>query len=308
MPRLLQRVYQCKIVSARSTFEPFAPSTGPFEWKLLAFHMAAEVLFGARFPKPVVRVMKPRQIVVLDKRCELDESHGGDDVFDNDDSSDTLSEEVDRLREVSIDHSSNSEEATDKAENCIIQFSQDCLKFGGDELRTKGVSLTTSATGLHNYSGHDGLVTQSIGRDFLNLPVRKTETVYMPCNELVGFPEVPTNYLKHSGLDFVPAEDADKVLRTRKYIVSLGDSLAEKIATQHVANAIPNTTTKTLKYMDRPNIDQLLTQTILVRNNIQEYLEMAQALDIVINVPDQDMASFENQFWSQKELVLNEQT
>jgi len=163
MPRLLQRVYQCKIVSARSTFEPFAPSTGPFEWKLLAFHMAAEVLFGARFPKPVVRVMKPRQIVVLDKRCELDESHGDEDVFDNDDSSDTLSEEVDRLREVSIDNSSNSEGATDKAENCIVQFSQDCLNRGGYEVRTKGVSLTTSATGLHNYGGHDGFETQSTG-------------------------------------------------------------------------------------------------------------------------------------------------
>jgi len=299
MPRLLQRVHQCKIVSARSTFEPFAPASGPFEWKLLAFHMAAEVLFGVRFPKPVVHVMRPRQIVVSDCKRPAEDTFRGEVSFD-DVPSDTLSKEVGRLREVVIDNPGDSGGTADTDEKCIVQFSEDCLKFGGDEVRSQKMSLSNSAAGFHRFCGNNNLES-TVGRDLISSTSMKTETVYMPCSELVGFPDVPTDYLKLSGLDFVQTDDAEKVLRTQKYIVSLGDSLAEKIATLHVANAIPTTTTKTLKYMDRPNIDQLVTQTILVRNNIQQYLEMAQALDIVINVPDQDMSSFEQQFWKQKQ-------
>jgi len=297
MPRLLQRVYRCKMVSARSTFEPFAPTTGPFEWKLLAFHMAAEVSFGSRFPKPTVHVMKPR--LVSQQARELDDQayEGQEQGYFNNDSSDS---EESAPQEFLIDIHSDPEEMKDTEDNCIVQFSEDCLHSGEDP---QGVSLSTTAAGSHNGYGLAGVV----GRDFLNCPTQNTETVWMPCaDEFVGFPEVPTDYLKHSGFDFVPADDLDEVWHARKFIVSLGDSLAEKVATEHVASSIPNTTTKTLKYMDRPNLDQLVTQTILVRNKIQEYLEMTQALDIMIDIPEHDMTSFEQQFRNQKALVQNE--
>jgi len=297
MPRLLQRVYQCNIVSARSTFEPFAPTTGPFEWKLLAFHMAAEVSFGSRFPKPTVQMMKPRLVVVTDQRREVDEAYSGEEKdYFGDDSSDSLSEEVDRVQDVLID-CINYEDTTDTEDNCIVQFSEECLNSGDKGVGRRGVSLSCTAAG--NNGGYNGYGTASCSRDFLSLP-RKTEMVYMPCDEFVSFPEIPSDYLKHSGFDFIPEEDVDKVLHAQKFIVSLGDSLAEKIAAQHIASAIPNTTTKTVKYMDRPNLDQLVTQTILVKNNIQEYLEMTQALDIMVNIPEQDMTSFERLFRSQK--------
>lgn len=300
MPRLLQRVYRCNMVSARSTFEPFAPTTGPFEWKLLAFHMAAEVTFGSRFTKPTVHVMKPRivsqQGQVLEEQAYEREEEG----YFNDDSS--YSEES-RLQEFLIHVRSDSEGVKDTEDNCIVQFSEDCLNSGDDP---QGVSLSTTAAGSHTASPNEyGL--PAIGRDFLNYPSQNIETVWMPCaNEFVSFPEVPVDYLKESGFDFVPAEDIDEVWNARKFIVSLGDSLAEKVATEHVASSIPNTTTKTVKYIDRPNLDQLVTQTILVRNNIQEYLEMTQAIDIMIDIPEHDMTSFEQQFRSQKALVQNE--
>jgi len=298
MPRLLQRVYRCNMVSARSTFEPFAPTTGPFEWKLLAFHMAAEVTFGSRFTKPTVHVMKPR--LVSQQGQDFDEQgyKGEEDGYFNGDSSDS---EESRLQEFLIHVHSDSQGVKDAEDNCIVQFSEDCLNSGED---LQGVSLSTTAAGSHTASGYG--LAGAIGKDFLNYPSQNTETIWMPCaNEFVSFPEVPVDYLKESGFDFVQAEDIDEVWNARKFIVSLGDSLAEKVATEHVASSIPNTTTKTLKYIDRPNLDQLVTQTILVRNNIQAYLEMTQALDIMIDIPEHDMTSFEQQFHSQKALVQN---
>jgi len=296
MPRLLKRVYDCRIMSARSTFEPFSQTSGPFEWKLLAFHMAAEVSFGSRFPKPSVYAMKPRQVVVQEQRQEGEESFGADEneYFDEDSDS---NEDVDRIPVAFLEHHSptDSEGTTDTEDNCIVQFSADCLNQGGEEV-TRGLTLSSSAAGnLHN----GDYQATSVGHDFLQAQ-KKIEMIYMPCNEIVTFPTVPEEYLKHNGFDFVPAEDMDNALYSRKYIVSLGDSLAEKIATQNIASAIPNTITKTVKYMDRPNLDQLVTQTILVRSHIQEYLEMLQALDVVINIPDHDMSAFEREFRNQK--------
>jgi len=296
MPRLLQRVYCCNIVSARSTFEPFAPTSGPFEWKLLAFHMAAEVSFGSRFPKPTVHMMKPR--LVSQQGQEPQEAYNGEEEgYFNEDSSDA---DEGGLRDFFIDIQG----IKDTKDKCIVQFSEDCLNSGDDP---QGVSLSSTAIGSHTTSNKGYGLTGAVGRDFLNVPSPQAETVYMPCaNEFVGFPEVPADYLKHSGFDFVPAEDIDQVWHARKFIVSLGDSLAEKVATEHVASSIPNTTTKTLKYMDRPNIDQLVTQTILVKNNIREYLEMTHALDIMIDIPEHDMTLFEQQFRNQKALVQTE--
>lgn len=298
MPRLLQRVYQCRIMSARSTFEPFAPSAGPFEWKLLAFHMAAEVSFGSRFPKPHVYAMKPRQVIVPDLRHGVDKAFGVEDNEYFEDDSDSNTEDVDRIQEAFLEHhnASDSEGTTDTEDNCIVQFSEDCLNQGDTEEVTQGVALTSSAAG----NLRSDYEATSVGRDFLQSQSKKIEMIYMPCNEVVCFPDVPADYLKHNGFDFIPAEDIDNVLYAPKFIVSLGDSLAEKIATQNIAVAIPNTITKTLKYIDRPNLDQLVSQTILVRSHIQEYLEMKQALDVLINIPDHDMTSFEREFRSQK--------
>jgi len=298
MPRLLQRVYKCRIMSARSTFEPFSLSAGPFEWKLLAFHMAAEVSFGSRFPKPNVYAMKPRQVIVQDHRQEVEEAYRAENNEYFADDSDSDSEDVDRLQEAFYEqhNATDSEGTTDTEENCIVQFSEDCLNQGDQEEVTKGLKLTSSAAG----NLRSEYEASSVGRDFLRSRSKKIEMIYMPCNEVVEFPQVPVDYLKHNGFDFVPAEDMDNVLYSRKFIVSLGDSLAEKIATQNIASAIPNTITKTLKYMDRPNLDQLVTQTILVRSHIQEYLELTQALDVVINIPDHDMTSFEREFTNQK--------
>jgi len=297
MPRLLQRVYQCRIMSARSTFEPFAPSAGPFEWKLLAFHMAAEVAFGSRFPKPLVYVMKPRQVILPDQRQGLEKTYGVEDNEYFGEDSDSNTEDVDRIQEAFLEHNndSGSEGTTDTEDNCIVQFSEDCLHQGENEEVTQGVTLTSSAAGnLRNYE------VTSVGHDFLKSPSKKIEIIYMPCNEVVGFPDVPADYLKHNGFNFIPAEDIDNVLYAPKFIVSLGDSLAEKIATQNIAAAIPNTVTKTLKYIDRPNLDQLVSQTMLVRSHIQEYLEMKRALDVLINIPDHDMTAFEREFRNQK--------
>jgi len=300
MPRLLQQVYRCSIISARSTFEPFAPTTGPFEWKLLAFHMATEVSFGSRFPKPRVHVMKPH--VVPHQGLELEEAYNIDkEVNFNGDSSDN---EEGGPREFVVDIQSNSEGHNNSDDNCIVQFSEDCLNSGDSR---QGISLSSTASGNHNRSQEGYGVSEPFDREFLNVPSQNSETVYMPCaNEFVSFPDVPVDYLKHSGFDFVPAEDIHEVWHARKFIVSLGDSLAEKVATEHVASSMPNTKTKTIKYIDRPNLDQLVTQTILVRNKIQEYLEMSHELDIMIDIPEHDMTSFEQQFQSQKVLAQNE--
>jgi len=297
MPRLLKRVYDCRIMSARSTFEPFSQTAGPFEWKLLAFHMAAEVSFGSRFPKPNVYAMKPRQVVVQEQRQEVEEAFGVEENEYFEEDSDSNSD-VERIPVAFLEHqnATDSEGTTDTEDNCIVQFSADCLNQGGEEV-TQGLTLTSSAAGNLRNSDYEAT---SVGHDFLQSQLKKIEMIYMPCNELVDFPEVPEEYLKHNGFDFIPAEDMDNALYARKFIVSLGDSLAEKIATQNISGAIPNTITKTIKYMDRPNLDQLVTQTILVRSHIQEYLEMTQALDVLINIPDHDMSSFEREFRSQK--------
>lgn len=298
MPRLLQQVCQCNIISARSTFEPFAPSIGPFEWKLLAFHMAAEVMFGSRFPKPSVHVMTPRQVFLPHE--EEKAFVRNTELFDG--NSNTLSDDFNRGSVASIDHDSGFEGSTDTKDNRIVQFSERCLNSGDVGLSTQSVHLSSTASGNHIHP----FGTTSIAQDIDKSPLSKTEITYLPCDELVDFPEVPTDYLKHSGFDFVPAEDIEKVLQAQKFIVSLGDSLAEKIATQNIAGVIPNAVTKTLKYIDRPNLDQLIKETMLVRNHIQEYLQISKAVDILINIPEHDMTSFEQQYRTEIADLQNE--
>lgn len=259
--------------------------------------MAAETLFGSRFPKPFVPLMKPWQVFVPDDEPHPPKVLERIDRESSEDVSDTSSE----VDPPSTDQRTDSDGSTETGDNSIVQFSKDCLTSGDDEITGEAVSLSSSAAG--NHYGTYG--TPSMSSNSRDLPLSRVEMVWMPCNELLNFPEVPVDFLKLSGFDYVPAEDVEKVLESQKFIVSLGDSLAEKMATQNIAQAIPNTVTKTLKYMDRPNLDQLVTETILVRNHIREYLENSQSMDIMINIPEHDMTSFEQQYRTQEQEFQN---
>merc|ERR1719233_178582 len=109
--------------------------------------------------------MKPR--LVSQQARELDEQayEGQEQGYFNNDSSDS---EESGLQEFLIDIQSDPEEIKDTEDNCIVQFSEDCLNSGEDP---QGVSLSTTAAGSHtNGYGLAGVV----GRDFLNCPSQNT--------------------------------------------------------------------------------------------------------------------------------------
>lgn len=125
--------------------------------------------------------------------------------------------------------------------------------------------------------------------------------MYSPSNEVLQFPQIPDCVLRSHNLQF-QAKVPYSVLRNQeKIMVSIGDSLAEKLAAQLVAKEIPNTVLKTIKLIDRPNLEQLTTEVKLIRENIEHYLNQPGSLDVQVELPYYDMTEFEQGYYKQRD-------
>jgi len=94
-------------------------------------------------------------------------------------------------------------------------------------------------------------------------------------------------HLGNSGLEFCPVGDPEKALKESKYVISFGDSLAEKNATKAVTLQLENSVFKTIKFMERPTIGEVIRQIDLVLDHLQFFVGCEGPLDIVLALDGQ---------------------
>jgi len=71
----------------------------------------------------------------------------------------------------------------------------------------------------------------------------------------------------------------------RKNILSLGDSTYEREALIRATASMPNCRSKSLKFVERPDMGQLLRQHALVSNCLEQIVQLDDNLDLGINCP-----------------------
>jgi len=72
---------------------------------------------------------------------------------------------------------------------------------------------------------------------------------------------------------------------SRKNILSFGDSLHEREAVLVATSSLPNCATKALKFVERPDISQILKQNVLIEDCFERIVHHAGDLDLCIKCP-----------------------
>lgn len=68
----------------------------------------------------------------------------------------------------------------------------------------------------------------------------------------------------------------------RKCVCSFGDSQAERMAAHHVVQTIPGAFYKTIKFLDRPNPEELYFQLAIILRNLKMVLDYPEQMDEMI--------------------------
>lgn len=264
IPNVLPILEQCHIISARTTFE--IDNTGPYEWKILAFYHKLQQAFGVRFPPPAIDKECP-YYDVMKQIYESYENRVGEDT----------------------DHFSKPNRKVNKLEDKWLPCP------GGGRVRAPSEGTSTSGEMIQE----NELQLKNAGEQSQNstLPLPKA----MLLSEQEAFTKEDHSdvlihdeflddarralspwQLEHAGLNFKGAESYEEVLAEPKYVISFGDSLAEKHATQTVTRTLQNSVFKTIKFLERPSIRQVIKQLDLVLEHMQFFVECEDPLDIVL--------------------------
>ena len=70
----------------------------------------------------------------------------------------------------------------------------------------------------------------------------------------------------------------------QKTVISFGDSISEREAVLRVAAGMPNTYTKSIKFVERPDLEQLHRQVELVRGCLEYITTCQQNLDLMLTI------------------------
>jgi len=96
------------------------------------------------------------------------------------------------------------------------------------------------------------------------------------------FPDSPVKWKYHAFLESLSQEYADS--HCIKNILSFGDSNSEREAIRLVTKDLPNTRTKSIKFAERPTIEQLQRQLELVSNCLQYISNHEDDLDLCMSL------------------------
>jgi len=96
------------------------------------------------------------------------------------------------------------------------------------------------------------------------------------------FPDSPMKWKFHAFQESLNEEYADS--RCIKNVLSFGDSHAEREAIRLVTRGLPNTRTKSIKFAERPTIEQLQRQLELVSNCFQYITSHEDDLDLCMSL------------------------
>jgi len=88
--------------------------------------------------------------------------------------------------------------------------------------------------------------------------------------------------LQQACLEFSPADDMEAVRNQKKFVISLGDSFAEKNAASEVCRVMENTMLKSVKFIQQPTITELNRQISLLFEWMHYVLDVDRPLDIVL--------------------------
>lgn len=96
------------------------------------------------------------------------------------------------------------------------------------------------------------------------------------------FPDSPVKWKYHAFLESLSQEFADS--HCMKNVLSFGDSNTEREAIRLVTKDLPNTRTKSIKFAERPTIEQLQRQLELVSNCLQYISNHEDDLDLCMSL------------------------
>eukprot|EP00429_Kryptoperidinium_foliaceum_P066275 CAMPEP_0176067706 /NCGR_PEP_ID=MMETSP0120_2-20121206/33798_1 /TAXON_ID=160619 /ORGANISM="Kryptoperidinium foliaceum, Strain CCMP 1326" /LENGTH=324 /DNA_ID=CAMNT_0017401329 /DNA_START=50 /DNA_END=1024 /DNA_ORIENTATION=+ len=149
---------------------------------------------------------------------------------------------------------------------------------------------------LAKHSGTVVLVTNA-ERGWIELSCRKFVPALLPIIENIRIVSARTSYERSAGssphrwkalafkAEISRACGADALVdpTRRKNILSLGDGMHEREALLRATAELPNCCSKSLKFVDRPDIGQLLAQHALVTQAFDNIVQLDGDLDLSIN-------------------------
>lgn len=98
------------------------------------------------------------------------------------------------------------------------------------------------------------------------------------------YPDSPSDWKVQAFAAEISAAYAACPTGTLKNIISLGDSTHERLALMTVTRGLPSTVTKSVKFVERPTIEQLKRQVDLVVNCIEEIVTHKGSLDLMLTI------------------------
>jgi len=110
------------------------------------------------------------------------------------------------------------------------------------------------------------------------------------------FPDSPVKWKFHAFLESLSQEFADS--HCTKNVLSFGDSNTEREAIRLVTKDLPNTRTKSIKFAERPTIEQLQRQLELVSNclqyisNHEDDLDLCMSLSVALNPEPEPVVTY----------------
>lgn len=154
----------------------------------------------------------------------------------------------------------------EQLEHAVINIVKKALRFG------QVVVITNAEAGWVELSG----------RRFLPRVVR-----FLECNDIrivsartsfeSDFPDAPSSWkvaaFSQEVASMFPNEDELNVL-------VLGDSMSERDAAHALSSRLPNSRVKTVKFVERPSIDQLMRQVQLVAQSLPDLASYASSFDV----------------------------
>lgn len=98
------------------------------------------------------------------------------------------------------------------------------------------------------------------------------------------FPDSPSDWKVQAFYQEINSHYGDLHSDTRKNVLSFGDSIHERQAIHKVTEGLPHTLTKSIKFVERPTVEQLKREVDLVTTCIEELVVHEGNLDLMLTI------------------------
>lgn len=151
-------------------------------------------------------------------------------------------------------------------EDAVIAIMQAALRFG------RVVVITNAEKGWVELSGRRFLPGVVKFLEDMDIKIVSARTTFEG-----DFPDAPSSWkmaaFSREVACMFPNEDDLNVL-------VLGDSMSERDAAHGLSSRLPNSKVKTVKFVERPSIDQLMRQVQLVAQSLPDLASYASSVDV----------------------------